>query len=416
MASTDEERAPGCPVIDIDYRTNPRPAFSTYESLNEVRELSAFAWNKTPNGYWMVNRYDDVKEALQRTDVFSNRIVSALGEKDPSGHPKLIPNNLNGQEHVQYRHVVNPWFSPISIQRAMPYARVRCIELVEKLRARGSCDLTVEFAMEFPTEIFFHLLGLPPSDGRDMVPLVEGMFRGFFGGDPVEFAQVVDEIKAYFQRVVDDRVAHPRSEKDDFVSYLLGAQVGGEAIPPEDVLVVCLTIMTAALDTTRSALGYIFHHLATHPADRQRLIGEPELIPEAVEEFLRLYPLVFQDGRYVEEDVEFHGCPMQKGDIVWLGLAQANRDPRKFERPDEFVLGRESNKHLGFAAGAHRCLGSHLARAELIIVLEEWLPRIPEFRIDETQPLTERGGQLMLHRVPLEWSTNRAGLDEATPG
>ena len=161
--------------------------------------------------------------------------------------------------------------------------------------------------------------------------------------------------------------------------------------------------MTAALDTTRSALGYIFHHLATHVADRQRLIGEPERIPEAVEEFIRLYGLLIQDGRYVEEDVDFHGCPMHKGDIVWLGLAPANRDPRKFDHPDEFVLERESNKHLGFAAGAHRCLGSHLARPELIIVLQEWLPRIPHFRLAAGVERMERGGQLMLLSVPLEW-------------
>jgi cytochrome P450 len=253
--------------------------------------------------------------------------------------------------------------------------------------------------------MFFYLLGLPPEDGFGLVPAVEGVFRGFFGGPADEMARDVRAIRHYFKGVVDDRIEHPRDVETDFVSYLLQSEVNGEPLPPDDVLTLCLTILLAGMDTTRSAMGYIFHHLATHADDRRALIEHPETIPAAVEEFIRLYALVYQDGRYVAEDVEFHGCPMKKGDIVWLGLAQANRDPRKFDRPDEFVVDRESNKHLGFAAGAHRCLGAHLARMELVVIMEEWLARIPDFHLTADEPLTERGGQLMLHRVPLAWET-----------
>ena len=147
----------------------------------------------------------------------------------------------------------------------------------------------------------------------------------------------------------------------------------------------------------------MFHHLATHPDHRQLLVDDPALIPEAVEELLRLYGLLIQDGRYVAEDIEFHGCPLKQGDVIWLGLAAASRDPRRFDRPEEFVLGREFTKHLAFGTGAHRCLGAHLARAELVIVLEEWLTRIPHFELAADEPLTERGGQLMLLSVPLRW-------------
>ena len=179
--------------------------------------------------------------------------------------------------------------------------------------------------------------------------------------------------------------------------------MGDDPLPRDDVVTVCLTMMAAGLDTTRSALGYFFHHLATHPDHRQLLVDDPALIPEAVEELLRLYGLLIQDGRYVAEDIEFHGCPLKKGDVIWLGLAAASRDPRRFDRPDEFLLGREFTKHLAFGTGAHRCLGAHLARAELVIVLEEWLARIPHFELAADEPLTERGGQLMLLSVPLRW-------------
>jgi cytochrome P450 len=398
------ERAAGCcPIIDTDYRID-RPAFWNWTNLNEVREMAPIVFNTSVRGFWMVNRYDEVKEALQRPEVFTNDVVSALGE--PESHVRLLPQNLNPPEHVWYRHVLNPWFSPGSVKRIEPLARERCVAMIEALAPKGACDLATDFAMLLPTEIFLAMLGLPVEDGETMLPLVEGIFRGFFGGDPDEMAAVVEQSMKYYERIIDDRIVNRRDVKTDFVTYLLQSEVDGKPLPREDALILCFTIMLAGLDTTRSALGYVFHHLATHDDHRQLLIDRPELIPDAVEEFVRLYGLIIQDGRYVAQDVDFYGCPMKKGDLVWLGLAQASRDPAKFERPDEFVIDREFTKHMGFAAGAHRCLGSHLARSELVIVLEEWLARIPHFRLASHEGITERGGQMRLNSVPLAWEVS----------
>ena len=401
MTSTPEDAiASGCPVVDIDYRQY-RPAFWHWNSLNEVREQARVSMNTVPHRFWMLNRYDDVREALQRPEVFTNRVTSAL--QDPATKVKLIPQNAVGREHVKYRQVLNPWFSPGSVKRIEPMARVRCVEMIEELAPRGSCDLAVDFAMLYPTEVFLAILGLPIEDGAVLLPLVEGMFRRFFGSAEEETDTYVDELHAYYKGAIDERLAAPRDPSTDFITYLLQAEPDGAPLPHEDVQTLCFTIMLAGLDTTRSELGYIFHHLATHESDRRMLVDQPDLIPDAVEEFVRLYGLLIQDGRYVAEDIDFAGCPMKEGDIVWLGLAAADRDPRKFDDPDEFKLGREFTKHLAFAAGGHRCLGSHLARSELIVALEEWLPRIPDFRLAEHDDLQERGGQLMLRRVPLQW-------------
>ena len=397
----DPERADGvCPVVDIDYRL-PRSAFWHYASLNEVREEAPFVWNTVPQGFWMLSRYEQVRDALQRPDLFSNDILSPLG--DPDAKTRLLPQHLNGDEHRSFRHVLNPWFSPGSVQRVEPLTRERCRALLDELVPRGRCDLATEFGLIFPTEIFLGLLGLPVEDGHLLLPWVEAMFRGFFGGDPDETAAVVAEIEAYYDAAITDRETNPRDVTTDFITHLMTAEVDGRPVPRDTIVTLCLTLMLAGLDTTRSALGYIFHHLARHPEDRARIAADPAMIPQAVEEFLRLYGLIIQDGRAVIHDVEFHGCPMRAGDIVWLGLAAADRDPRQFERPDEFVLGRHPNRHFAFGAGAHRCLGAHLARMELAMVLEEWLPRIPDFRLDADGELTERGGQLMLHSVPLTW-------------
>jgi cytochrome P450 len=398
--TADEARDLGCPVVSTDF-TAERALGWYHRELDALREAAPFAWNDSTYGFWMINRYDHVREALATPDVFSNARTSALG--DPSVKPRLLPQNLDGAQHMAYRHVLNPWFSPAAIARDEPLTRRRCVEMIDAIEPRGRCDLATELAMQLPTEIFLAHLGLPVDDGPMMLPLVEAMFRGFFGGDPAELTATVDAIKDYFRRTMDERRRSPGDPQRDFLTYLLTVDVGGGPLDGEDAVTLAFTIMLAGLDTTRSALGYVFHHLAVHSEHRRWLVGSPAEIPVAVEEFVRVYSLLLQSGRLVVRDVDFHGCPLRAGQIVWLGLASANRDPREFDRADEFVPGRTVNRHLAFGAGPHRCLGAHLARMELAVVIEEWLRRIPEFELDGDGDVRERGGQLMLRSVPLVW-------------
>ena len=181
--------------------------------------------------------------------------------------------------------------------------------------------------------------------------------------------------------------------------------VDDEPLSDDLILDILTVLVLAGLDTTRGQLGYLFRHLAENPADRQRLIAEPQLIPSAVEESLRLYTIIFGDGRKVAEDTEFHGCPLRKGDMVYGLVSGANRDPRVYENPDEFVVDRKANNHLGFAGGPHRCLGAHLARMVMQVAVEEWLKVIPDFEVASEAPLMERGGGAMmtLLSLPLSW-------------
>jgi Cytochrome P450 len=154
----------------------------------------------------------------------------------------------------------------------------------------------------------------------------------------------------------------------DFISRLLVSELDGAPIPRDDIITICYTAMLAGLDTTSSALGFIFHHLAGDTELRHRLTARPELWPRAAEEFIRLYPLVFMDGRLVTRDIDFHGLHMRKGEIAWLGLASANHDPKKFADPRSFDIDRaDLNHHLAFGAGPYRCMGMHLARHELVV-------------------------------------------------
>jgi cytochrome P450 len=167
-----------------------------------------------------------------------------------------------------------------------------------------------------------------------------------------------------------------------------------------------LTVLVlAGLDTTRAQLGYMFRHLALHPEHRRRLIEEPALVPSAVEEVLRFYTMIFGDGRKVTRDVEFHGAQLKKGDMVYGLVMGANRDPRVWDRANEFVIDRRKNNHFGFASGPHRCLGMHLARREMAVAVEEWLRVVPDFHIATDEVILERGGGAMTAPLdlPLAW-------------
>jgi cytochrome P450 len=394
-------RATAVPVSHSDYRTVTQPG-GHYARLDAEREASGCHWNDTtPGGFWMVTRYEDVLRCFQDAPAFTNKVTSAL---NPVRGIDILPQALDGEPHARTRRILNRYFAPMVVRRIEEFAVQRCRELIEELAPRGQCDFVTEFAIRYPTDVFLHLMGLPVSDGQFLVGCVEQIFAGIFGGDHEAAQAASGQVRDYFAGVIAERRHRPMDPDLDLVSRLLSARPGDEPIPESDILTVCVTLVMAGLDTTRSALGYMFWHLARRDGDRRRLCADPELAAAAVEEFIRLYPLVIQAGREVAGQPRVRGLELADGDVVWLGIGSANRDPRKFPAPDQFVLGRDNvSQHLGFGAGPHRCLGMHLARAELAIVLREWHARIPDYRIEPGTPILERGSQLTLQALPLRW-------------
>jgi cytochrome P450 len=402
----DQEVSPGpnrCPVVHTDFR-RARPLFETYRLLDADRERGPFLWcDATDKPFWMVTNYEHVIEALQMPDAFGNEVLSAL---TPDLAIELLPQDLNPPEHTTMRRVLNRWFSPAAVRRLEPQVLARCTELIDELAPKGGCDLVADFAIRFPTDMFLATLNLPVSDGDEFLHYVEKVFKGFAGVELEEAGRAETWIRGYFDRAIAQREREPLDTETDFISRMLISTLDGEPVPRQDIITICLTLMAAGLDTTRSALGYIFYHLAGNPELRHRLTAQPALWPKAVEEFMRLYPLVFQDGRLVKQDIDFHGLALKKGDVLWLGLATANHDPAKFPDPLTFDIDREQvNHHLSFGAGPHRCLGMHLARHELIIALTEWHKRIPDYELATDEQIYERGAQLSLNKLPLRWAT-----------
>lgn len=399
-------KASGCPVSHTDY-TIQRPLFETYALLDAERDRGPFLWNDTrKRPFWMITDYEHVLEALQLPDVFSNEVISAL---TPEHTFDLLPQYLDPPQHTAMRRVLNRWFAPAAVRRIEPLVLRRCRELIDELYPKGGCDLVSDFAIRFPTDLFLATLNLPVADGEVFLGHVENVFTSFAGRGLEQAAISTEWIRGYFDQAITDRQRQPQDTEADFISRLLVSTLDGEPIPREDIITICYTAMLAGLDTTRSALGFIFHHLAGDAELRHRLTAQPELWPRAVEEFIRLYPLVYMDGRLVTRDIDFHGLPLRKGNIVWLGLGTANHDPAKFARPLTFDLDREHvNHHLAFGAGPHRCMGMHLARHELVIAVTEWHKRIPDYELSSDEQLYERGAQLSINRLPLRWETEES--------
>jgi len=387
----------GCPVIHLNTLVD-RPFGEWIHDLSRLREEHPISWNER-GGYWVLTRADHVREVFQNPEVFTNDSITP-GDPDPPY--KWIPSNINPPLHVQYRQILNYAFGPTAVRRVAPRAREYCRMSIEEVVGRGRCDFVAEVAGIFPTRVFLELVDIPWEDAPKFVNWVETMFNGFFGSR--EALEAAGEVRRYFVDLIDDRSRKPRDPEGDFPSHLLASTIDGKPMPDEDVLNILNQLVLAGLDTVKSAWSYSILHLATHEEDRRRVARDPAIIPSAVEEFLRAYPLVME-GRKLGADIEFHGVPMKKGEMVMLALPAVMRDPEYFERPDDVILDREKNNHISFGGGPHRCLGSHLARMELAVGLEEWHSRIPEYRLGcDISEIIERGGQLSLRSLPLVWN------------
>jgi cytochrome P450 len=381
---------------DADVVANHPDIWDRYREEGRVFRSDAASW-----AVWYLLGFEDVREAFQQHELFSSRVILAFTE----AHEQMpwIPLTLDPPAHTTYRRLLNQWFTPTAAKEMTPQIRARCVELIEGFRANGKCDFVGEFARLFPTTVFMKMMGLPVEEAPTFLGWIERMMHATDPDDPAGGfrGEIRMTVAQYLGRLIAARKAEPR---DDLVSYLVQADFEGRRLTDEELLGISFLLYMAGLDTVAGMLSYVFRHLAERPEHRTLLRERPEMIPDAVEEFLRYYAIVIT-SRYVTKDVEFAGCPMRAGDRVVLATPAPSRDPDGFARAGEFVIDRKENRHLAFGAGAHRCLGSHLARVELAVAIEEWLRRIPEFRIADGAQLKQHiGGVAGLDTLPLVWA------------
>ena len=375
-----------------------------WAELDELRESHPFFWSTHAEGFWVIASPGAVRDAYRDPELFSSTRVNVLVPDSP----RYIPLGCDPPEHTGYRHVLNPWFAPGPVARLETELRAFSREIVASLVQQGSCELNQDFAAKLPAFAFLHSMGLPLEDAPMFCHWVEEEFIGLRGDDPrAALATYLSRIQSYFAPLIEDRRQSP-TEPEDFLTYYVRQSPNGQPITDEEIFSTLYTLVLGGLDTTRSFLTYIFHYLATHPAHRERIVCEPDIIPQAVEEFLRLFPIATGPGRCVTRDVVFEGCPMNKGDMVKPILSAENRDPTRWHNPTWADFEREDIRHNTFGLGPHRCLGSHLTRLEVRIALEEWHALIPEYRLAPDAKVTEGATELGLTNLPLAWDVEEA--------
>lgn len=385
---------PPVDYVELNAHTSaPGAHFARYDELRE--EAPVLFGDATGTEFWFVTRMEQIRSVLQDSSTFSS---SAIVPNMPEPPYKWIPEMLDPPIHTKWRHLLGPFFAPGAVARLQPRLHDRFTEILDDIAPRGRCDYVADVALRFPNTIFMEIMGLPVDDA-DIFQVWETAILHTGANDPDQGLQAMAEVVQYFSELIAERKKAPKA---DLVSAALTWEIDGAPVTQEDLLAMCLLLFMAGLDTVAMQLSYSMYHLAAHPADRERIVADPGLIEPALEEFLRYYAFV-SPGRKVMADTEIAGCPVTAGQMVWAPLASANRDPRAFEDADKVIIDRQPNRHLAFGAGPHRCLGSHLARAELTMGLREWHKRIPEYRLEPGIEVAEHGGQVGLNNLPLVW-------------
>ncbi|HEX6237898.1 MAG TPA: cytochrome P450, partial [Acidimicrobiales bacterium] len=336
---------------DFDH-TDPTWAADPYPIIDDLRRRCPIAHTERYGGAWLPTRHDDVAAVAYDTDRFSSRSVVMTNFRPPrEAAPQGVspPISSDPPFHHGARRLLLPAFAPQAIAKLEPGTRAYCERLLDAVEGHDVVDAATEFAQHIPVRVIADMLGFPQEDAEEFRGFVHVVLEGV--NDPLEtrFANM-QGLLSYLRDQVDDHVAHPR---DDLTSFLIDAEMDGVKLDAFHVIGTMALLLLAGIDTTWSAIGASLWHLARTPADRQRLVAEPDLLPTAMEEFLRAYAPVTM-ARLVKEDMDWRGCPMKADDWVLLSFPAANRDPELFQDADEVVIDREINRHSAFGLGIHR--------------------------------------------------------------
>jgi cytochrome P450 len=389
------------PELVIDYAFSDqsgvdRDPFVANAKIHQLPDIFFSRRVQRSGPTWIVTSAAHIREIYTHPELFSSRNVAGLlrlAGKDVD----LIPVEIDPPMHTVYRGAIMPWFTPVALKTMEGSLRQRAWEFIDAVLAKDSFEFETEYGRPYPVGIFFDLMGLPKERLREFVAWEEQLMHGASVDIVTQGAR---SLTSYLEEVIPERKQNPG---DNLLGKIVQAKVGDRPINDEEIIAMSFLMFIGGLDTVAATLAFIFKHLAEHPDDQALLRSSPELIPDAVEEFLRAFS-VSTSPRIVAQDMEFHGVQMKMGDRILLTTTLAGRDPEAFENADKVDLRRKNVRHLAFAAGPHMCPGNHLARRELRISLEEWLKRAPPFEIaPNDRAVTRAQGVFDVRRLPLVW-------------
>ncbi len=396
--------------VDIHAPEFARDPYPTYERLRREQPV---AHGSKYGGYWLLTRYEDVREAARDWHTFTSSVpgVTSIPAATRRTKPQL-PLEVDPPLHSRYRALVNPVFAPARIAALRPRVEALAAGLVDGLLARlgtgAAVDLVGEYAVPLSVGTLAEFTGLPREDGERWVQWQQRLFDVRGGDDGVRATQ---EINEYIKGLIEHRKRQPLDGgAQDFIGLLLTSEVDGQRLTDDEVLAFCQLQFAAGFETTADGISITLHYLATHPEAWERLAGAPDLLPHAVEEFLRYATPIQIFGRNATHDLEVHGQRIAKGDVVALAYGSANHDPAAFPDPETCIpdrfQGSAAPRHLTFGAGVHLCLGAPVARLEMAITLREFTTRVPPLtpNDDEAVQWKARGDRRGIAALPVRRS------------
>jgi cytochrome P450 len=358
-------------------------------------------WTPFTGGHWIATRGEVIQEVYSDPTRFSSHVIwlpKEAGEKYA-----LVPTRLDPPEHTPYRKALAKGLGIPQVRRMEKLARETASELIEGFLAKGRCDFPTDYAKIFPVKLFMAMADLPMADVPQMGRWVEQMTRPE-GNTPEEMAECLDRGNRSFFDYVEPYVrARVGQSGDDLITTVVNTEIDGERMPYDMAIGLASLLLLGGLDTVVNFLSFMMLHLARHPDKVAELVAEPKKQVSGVEEMFRRFPVV-AEGRMVARDLEYRGRQLKHGDMILVPTALHGLDDRVNANPMELDFSRENIAHSLFGGGPHRCAGSHLARMEIVVTLQEWLKRIPEFSLEPgARPIFHSGVVATVENVPLVW-------------
>jgi cytochrome P450 len=399
--------------------SDPHFRQETEYEVYSVLHRDPYRCKSEKTGEWFFVGYDECREAFRSPELFSNTWYDSA---DARGQTSVIPENSDAPDQREYRHILDPMFSPQQMEPLEDDIRTFAAQLLQPIALRGETDFVADFTMPFPTIIFCRLMGFPLEDHPRIMrwkdvymnsasPFIAqrlGITDVDELGRPLpEIARTLAEetgreISDYLGSLLDERRKDPR---DDLLSALLaGRRTDATPLTADELIRICFNLFLGGLDTVTGMLSMIIRDFAENPEHKAgfiQLMEDPARLGTAVEELARYHSIVTIPRR-VTKDCVFRELELRKDDMVQVMTPAAGRDEVRFPQADELNYERSPNLHLAFGLGWHRCLGIHLARRELRIGLQEIHRAIPDYSLDPAQPpMVSTGAVRGLYTLPL---------------
>jgi len=381
-------------IPEVEYESLPM-ADNRKDGWDALREMGPVV---LMNGWYYLTRREDVLHALRTPEVYSSKkAFDTLGSPLP-----LVPISFDPPEHTRFRKILQPFFSPHTLTAMLPALQQQAVSMIDDIAPNGKCEIVADVAIPYPSQVFLTLYGLPLADRDQLVKWKDSVIALADSGTTLEGHDLTPavELFSYLTNVINERRANPGS---DILSQVL---TGEEPLDDAEAIGLSFLFVLAGLDTVTAAIGFALLELARNPALPAQLREDPDQLKVFVEEIVRLEPPAPILPRMTTEAVTIGDITLPAETPVRLLIAAINRDGSDPTSTDDLVMDGKVHRHWGFGGGPHRCLGAHLARMELNLVIDEWLRRIPEFELEPgfTPRIAWPANTHSLTSLPLRWT------------